>query len=175
MQSQLMLQISDMIIPALVFYIIAMGLASKRDIYHCFIKGASSGIKTVAEIAPTLIGLMVAVGVLRASGFLDFVSVCLKKLLAFINLPADLFPIAIVKMFSSSAATGLLLDLFRQYGPDSRIGMAASVIMSSTETVFYCLSIYFGSVKVRRTRYAVPGALIATAAGIVASIWITGK
>ena len=73
MQSQLMLQISDMIIPALVFYIIAMGLASKRDIYHCFIKGASSGIKTVAEIAPTLIGLMVAVGVLRASGFLEYI------------------------------------------------------------------------------------------------------
>ena len=95
-----------------------------------FVEGAKDGMKTVVSILPTLIGLMVAVGVLRASGFLDFVSVCLKKLLAFINLPADLFPIAIVKMFSSSAATGLLLDLFRQYGPDSRIGMAASVIKS---------------------------------------------
>ena len=170
MQSQLMLQISDMIIPALVFYIIAMGLASKRDIYHCFIKGASSGIKTVAEIAPTLIGLMVAVGVLRASGFLDFVSVCLKKLLAFINLPADLFPIAIVKMFSSSAATGLLLDLYKEHGCDSFAGMAASIMLSSTETIFYTMSIYFMSVKVKKTRYTLAGALIATIAGIIASV-----
>ena len=80
MQSQLMLQISDMIIPALVFYIIAMGLASKRDIYHCFIKGASSGIKTVAEIAPTLIGLMVAVVYFGHPAFWNILEGCLAGL-----------------------------------------------------------------------------------------------
>ena len=134
---------------------------------------------------PTLIGLMVAVGVLRASGFLDFVSVCLKKLLAFINLPADLFPIAIVKLFhipqelvpitlvrlvSNSAATGLLLDLYKEHGCDSFAGMAASIMLSSTETIFYTMSIYFMSVKVKKTRYTLAGALIATIAGIIASV-----
>ena len=96
MQSQLMLQISDMIIPALVFYIIAMGLASKRDIYHCFIKGASSGIKTVAEIAPTLIGLMVAVGVLRASGFLEYIGGLFGRFTG--DFPQELFSLFVVKI-----------------------------------------------------------------------------
>ena len=100
---QFVVFLSETIIPVLLFLIV------------------ESGIRTVVEIMPTLIGLMVAVGVLRASGFLDFVSVCLKKLLAFINLPADLFPIAIVKMFSSSAATGLLLDIYKTHGADSMI------------------------------------------------------
>ena len=100
MQSQLMLQISDMIIPALVFYIIAMGLASKRDIYHCFIKGASSGIKTVAEIAPTLIGLMVAVGVLRASGFLEYIGGLFGRFTG--DFPQELFSLFVVKIISSS-------------------------------------------------------------------------
>ena len=113
---QFVVFLSEAIIPLLLFLIVGSGLLRHQKVYEDFLDGAKSGIRTVVEIMPTLIGLMVAVGVLRASGFLDFVSVCLKKLLAFINLPADLFPIAIVKMFSSSAATGLLLDLYKEHG-----------------------------------------------------------
>ena len=125
-------------------------------------------------IIPLLLFLIVGSGLLRHQkvyeDFLDFVSVCLKKLLAFTNLPADLFPIAIVKMFSSSAATGLLLDLYKEHGCDSFAGMAASIMLSSTETIFYTMSIYFMSVKVKKTRYTLAGALIATIAGIIASV-----
>ena len=160
----MILWFSKMLLPLVISYVIAFGLISRRPIFDDFLDGAKNGMKTVADILPTLIGLITAVGVVRASGLLDAITDISAGAAGLFHIPQELVPV-----------TGLLLDLFRQYGPDSRIGMAASVIMSSTETVFYCLSIYFGSVKVRRTRYAVPGALIATAAGIAASIWITGK
>ena len=167
--------LSEFMVPLTVFYIVGSGILTKRPVFDDFLDGAKNGIKTVADILPTLIGLITAVGVVRASGLLDAITDIRAGAAGLFHIPQELVPITLVRLVSNSAATGLLLDLFRQYGPDSRIGMAASVIMSSTETVFYCLSIYFGSVKVRRTRYTVPGALIATAAGIAASIWITGK
>ena len=171
----MILWFSKMLLPLVISYVIAFGLISRRSIFDDFLDGAKNGMKTVADILPTLIGLITAVGVVRASGLLDAITDISAGAAGLFHIPQELVPVTLVRLVSNSAATGLLLDLFRQYGPDSRIGMAASVIMSSTETVFYCLSIYFGSVKVRRTRYAVPGALIATAAGIAASIWITGK
>ena len=171
----MILWFSKMLLPLVISYVIAFGLISRRPIFDDFLDGAKSGMKTVADILPTLIGLITAVGVVRASGLLDAITDICAGAAGLFYIPQELVPITLVRLVSNSAATGLLLDMFRQYGPDSRIGMAASVIMSSTETVFYCLSIYFGSVQVRRTRYTVPGALIATGAGIAASIWITGK
>ena len=167
MQSQLMLQISDMIIPALVFYIIAMGLASKRDIYHCFIKGASSGIKTVAEIAPTLIGLMVAVGVL-----LEYIGGLFGRFTG--DFPQELFSLFVVKIISSSAATGLALDIFKEYGTDSYAGLVTSLALSSTETVFYTMSVYYMAVGVTKTRWTLAGALLATVAGLGMSMLLAG-
>ena len=165
MQSQLMLQISDMIIPALVFYIIAMGLASKRDIYHCFIKGASSGIKTVAEIAPTL-------GVLRASGFLEYIGGLFGRFTG--DFPQELFSLFVVKIISSSAATGLALDIFKEYGTDSYAGLVTSLALSSTETVFYTMSVYYMAVGVTKTRWTLAGALLATVAGLGMSMLLAG-
>ena len=121
-------------------------------------------------ILPTLVGLLVAVGVLRASGFLDLVSGLLKNLLKGTDFPTELLPLVIVRLFSNSAATGLALDLFKAHGPDSVQGLLASLFLSSTETVFYTMSIYFMSVKIKKTRYTLPGALLATLAGIVASV-----
>lgn len=92
---------------------------------------------------PTLIGLMAAVGILRASGFLDFISGLLENFTGRIGFPGELVPLTIVKMFSSSAATGLLLDIFKQFGTDSRLGMIASISLSCTETIFYTMSVYF--------------------------------
>ena len=121
---------------------------------------------------PTLIGLMIAVGVLRASGFLDFLGKLTGTVTERIGLDAELVPLILAKMFSSSAATGLVLDIFRTHGPDSVIGMTASILMSCTETIFYTMSVYFMAAGVKKTRYTLPGALIATAAGIGASIWL---
>ncbi|MGN0158845.1 MAG: spore maturation protein [Brotaphodocola sp.] len=162
--------LSKIMIPLTVTYIIAFGLICRRPVFDDFLAGAKDGMKTVFGILPTLIGLMTAVGVLRASGFLDALGDWLAVPAKWLHFPAELVPLTLVRLISNSAATGLVLDIFKQFGPDSLLGMAASVLMSSTETVFYCISIYFGSVNVTKTRYTIPGALIATAAGIAASV-----
>lgn len=164
--------VSRMLVPLIVSYIIGFGLLSRRPVFDDFLAGAREGLGTVAGILPTLIGLMTAVGVLRASGFLDALSGWLSAPAAWLHLPAQLIPLTLIRLVSNSAATGLALDIFNRYGPDSFLGMAASVMMSSTETVFYCISIYFGSVRVTKIRYVLPGALLATAAGVAASIYM---
>lgn len=166
--------LSNAIIPILVFYIVGFGLLMKQNIYEDFLKGAKEGMQTVLNILPTLIGLMVAVGILRASGFLEMFSATCLGWTEKIGIPSELMPLAIVKMFSSSAATGLLVDIYKEYGCDSRLGMMASIMLSSTETIFYTMSIYFMSVGVKKTRFTLAGALVATAAGIAASIWLAG-
>ncbi len=173
--ARVMLYISDLIVPFLIFYVVAEGLAAKRPVYDDFVKGAKDGLKTVVQILPTLVGLMVAVGVLRASGFLDFLAGLLGGLTEKVHFPSELLPLAIVRMFSASAATGLALDIFKEYGTDSYVGLAASIMMGCTETVFYTMSIYFMTAKVKKTRYTLPGALLATVAGIAISVWLAGK
>ena len=167
--------LSDALIPILVFYIVGFGILMKKNVYDDFLKGAKEGIQTVVGILPTLVGLMVAVGILRASGLLEFISTTCMGWTEHIGIPSELIPIAIVKMFSSSAATGLLVDLYKEAGCDSFVGMAASVMLSCTETIFYTMSIYFMSVKVRKTGFMLPGALFATLAGIAASIFLAGR
>jgi len=166
----ILIWLSRYMIPFVICYFIGFGLLSGRPVFDDFLDGVKAGMKTVAGILPTLIGLMTAVGVLRASGFLDALAGWLAAPAAWLHVPKELIPLTLVRMISNSAATGLVLDIFAKYGPDSLIGMAASILMSCTETLFYCLSIYFGSVKVTKTRYALPGALLATAAGVAASI-----
>ena len=90
-----------------------------------------------------------------------------------LHFPAQLVPVTIIKMFSSSAATGLLLDLYKEFGPDSTLGVMASIMMSSTETIFYTMSVYFLAAHVRKSRYTLTGALLATLAGTIASIFLT--
>ena len=167
--------LSETLIPILIFWIVAYGLVSKRPVYEDFVAGAKEGFTTVIGIMPTLIGLLVAVGILRASGFLDWMISILSLFIREEVFPSELLPMSVVKLFSSSAATGLLLDVYKEFGVDSYLGRLASVIMSSTETVFYTLSVYFMSVKVKKSGYAVVGALFATIAGIVASVWVCGS
>ena len=164
--------LSNIIIPLVVFYIVAEGLLMKTNIYENFIKGAKDGFLVVIRIMPTLIGLMMAVGVLRASGFLDFIGKITGGLTDSIGFPSELIPVTMIKMFSSSAATGLVLDIFKELGPDSYIGLVTSIMMSCTETVFYTMSVYFMAAKVTKTRFTLPGAILCTLAGIIASVVI---
>ncbi|GHU42463.1 spore maturation protein B [Clostridia bacterium] len=166
--------LSEAIIPLLIFYIIATGISKKQDIYDNFVKGAADGFRTVLGIMPTLIGLMVAVGILRASGFLTFFSSLTASLMSYLHFPEELIPLTIIKMVSSSAATGLLLDLYKEHGPDSTLGTMASLMMSSTETIFYTMSIYFMAAKVSKSRYTLAGALFCSLMGIIASVVLAG-
>ena len=149
-------------------------MVSGIKVYETFLSGAKDGLKVVVDIMPTLIGLMVGVGVLRASGFFEVMGSFLGTLTESVGLPAPILPLLIVKMFSSSAATGLVLDIFKNYGPDSYIGMITSILMSCTETIFYTMSVYFLAAKVTKTRYTLAGALISTLAGTVASVVLAG-
>ena len=141
----ILLYISNYFIPFLILSIIICGLTAKIDVYETFIAGAKNGCRTVIRLVPTLIGF-----------------------------PGELVPLSIVKMFSSSAASGLLVDLYKTYGTDSRIGLIASLSMSCTETIFYTMSVYFMTARIRHTRYTLPGAVFATFAGLAASVLLAG-
>ena len=166
--------LSEAMVPLMIFYIVGFGLLSGRPVLDDFIDGAKDGMRTVAGILPTLVGLMVSVGGLRGSGFLDFLGEMLKAPAALIHLPPQIVPVVLVRLVSNSAATGLVLDIFKEYGTDSSIGLIASVLMSSTETVLYCMSIYFSSVGIRKGRYTLAGGLFATAVGVAASVFLAG-
>lgn len=165
--------LSDSIVPLIFFVIIGYALCKNVNIFDEFIAGAKEGFSLVLDIMPTLIGLLVAVGLLRSSGALSMLSEVLAPVAEVLSFPKELVPVVTAKLFSSSAATGLLLDIYKEYGPDSYLGFLASVLMSCSETIFYTVSVYYGSVGVRKIRYTVWGALIATLAGIISSIIIT--
>ena len=170
--------LSNIIIPMVIFGVVILGLSPKIDMFAAFTKGAKEGFKVTYEILPTLIGLLLAVGILRTSGILDIIGDLLSKPLSVIGFPAQLVPLSLVKMFSSSAATGLLLDVFKKFGTDSEEGMLASILMSCSETIFYTISVYFLATSTEKnkpfekTGWTLPGALFCTLAGMIASVII---
>ena len=174
MDMKVILFLSEFMVPLIIFYIVGFGVLQKRPVFDDFLTGASEGIRTVAGILPSLIGLMSAVGVLRASGFLDFLAELLKVPAEFLHIPIPMIPVLLVRVISNSAAIGLVLDIFKVYGPDSYIGTMVSIMMGCTETVFYTMSVYFMTAGIKKTRWTLPGALAATAAGVFASILIAG-
>ena len=171
---QFFLYMTDFIVPFMILGIIFCGVSMRVPVYDTFIKGAKRGFLTVLRIMPTLIGLMVAVGILRASGFLEFVAQMIGRVTDRCGFPGELVPLSVVKMFSSSAATGLLLDIYKEFGTDSYIGRIASISMACTETIFYTMSVYFMTARVTKTRYTLAGAVLATLAGLAASVVLAG-
>lgn len=167
---EFLLYLSNYMIPFVVLYVIVLGLLNKAAVFDEFVKGSKEGIKVVVEIMPTLIGLMAAVGVLRGSGALGAFAEWISPVMDMVHFPADLVPLTLVKLFSASAATSLLLDVYKQFGTDSEIGLAASLFMSCSETIFYTMSVYFMTAHVKKTRWTLPGAFVATAAGVIASL-----
>lgn len=167
------LYMSDFILPFVIFYIVGFGMLMKVHIFNEFTEGAKDGFRIVVGIAPTLVGLMVGIGVLRTSGTFDMIGNILKPVTELINFPSELVPLTIVKMFSSSAATSLLLDVFKQFGPDSYLGRISSIMMSCTETIFYTMAVYFATAKVTKSRYTLTGAMTATLTGVIVSVVLT--
>lgn len=175
---QFLLYLSNFMIPIVIFYIVGYGLCSHTDIFGAFVKGAEDGFRVVLKVLPTLIGLMMAIGILRASGLLETFSAWISPMAEKIDFPAVLVPLSLIKMVSSSAATGLLLDIYKEFGTDSHEGFLASVLMCCSETIFYTISVYFiatGDKKhspVTKMNWTLTGALIATFAGMAASVWL---
>lgn len=144
----------------------------KVNVFDAFIIGAKQGFDTVVGIIPYLIAMMVAIGMLRASGFFSLLGQWLAPALTMIGMPPEILPLALIRPFSGSASTGIMAELIHQHGGDSLISKMAATMMGSTETTFYVIAIYFGSIGIRRTRHAIPAGLLADLAGIIASVLI---
>lgn len=144
----------------------------KINVFDAFIVGAKQGFDTVLNILPFLIAMMVAIGMLRASGFFGLMGQLLAPLMTLIGMPPEVLPLALIRPFSGSASIGIMAELIHQYGGNSLIAKTAATMMGSTETTFYVIAVYFGSIGISRTRHAIPAGLLADLAGIVASVMI---
>lgn len=162
--------LSNFMIPLIMFYIIGYGVLNREKIYDIFIDGVKEGFQIVVGIAPALVGLMVAVGVVRSSGALELLARLLTPIGNLLRIPAEIIPLILVRLFSTSAANGFVFDIFKEYGTDSQMGLLASIIMSCTESIFYIMSVYFLAVKVKKTRWTFAGGILATLAGVAASV-----
>ena len=154
---------------------IVAGLRKKVNVYDAFVEGAKEGFSTAVRIIPYLVAILVAIGVFRASGAMDYLIGGIESLVKLCGINSDFvggLPTAIMKPLSGSGARGLMVDAMTTYGADSFVGRLACIFQGSTDTTFYILAVYFGSVGIAKTRHAVPCGLIADAAGIIAAIFI---
>jgi spore maturation protein B len=145
----------------------------KIPVYDTFMDGAKEGFPTVIKLIPYLVGMLVAVGMLRASGAFDLLSAALGPLLTKIGVPAEIVPIALVRPFASSAATAVVADLLHNQGGNTYLSHLAVIVAGTTETTLYIVAVYFGAVNIRNTRHAVPTSIIVDIVGILSAVWIT--
>lgn len=157
----------DLLIPALMIVISVIALAKKQDVYSALLDGGLDGLKLLLSIAPALVMLLTAVHMLRASGAVTLLTAWLTPVSSLLGIPAETLPLVLLRPFSGSAALAVGADLMGVYGADSLIGRTAAVMLGSTETTFYTISVYFGAAGIKRTRYAVPAALIADLTGFL--------
>ena len=157
----------DLLIPLLLILVSVFALAKKQEVYSALLEGGAEGLKLLASIAPALIVLLTAVSMLRASGAIELLTKWLGPITNFCGIPAETLPLVLLRPFSGSAALAVGADLMATYGVDSQIGRTAAIMLGSTETTFYTISVYFGAANVKKTRYAVPAALIADLTGFV--------
>ncbi len=164
--------ISIWAIPVLLVAIPLVGLIRKVKVYDVFIEGAKEGFEVAVRIIPFLVAILVAIGMFRGSGAMDLVTAALRPLANATGFPAELVPLAILRSLTGSGSLAFTTDLIKTHGPDSLIARTAATMYGSTETTFYVLAVYFGAVGLRRTRHAVPAALIGDIVAAIAAVAI---
>ncbi len=164
----------ELVVPAVLMGVTLHGMWCGVDVYGAMVEGCRRGMATMVTILPTLVVLLTAVSMLRASGALDLMGELVSPILDVVGLPGELLPLMLVRPLSGSAALGVGSDIIATYGADSYLGRVAAVMLGSTETTFYTVAVYFGAVGVTRTRYAIPAALCADVAGFIAATWAVG-
>lgn len=156
-------------IPFILVFVPLYALSKKVDIYGAFTDGAREALELAAHILPYVVAIFVAIGVFRASGALDILTGMLQPALGAVGLPGEVLPLAIVRPLSGNGALAIMMDLVRQWGPDSYVGRLASTIQGSSDTTFYSMSVYFGSVGILKTRHAVVAGLAADVTAVLVS------
>lgn len=162
--------ISNLAMPMVIFLIIFYGVLEKKKVFDIFLKGAKEGIEVVIRIFPTLVGLFLAIGLLRSSGILNVVINILNPILVKYQVPSEILPLAILRPISGSASIAIATDIMKSFGVDSYIGTIASVIMGSTETTIYTIAVYSSSIQIKNTRFVLSAALTADIVGMIISI-----
>lgn len=160
---------TGLLIPALLFGVSALALGRRVDVYAALCDGGREGLKLVGRILPALVLLLTAVELLRASGALEALTRLLAPAAVWLGIPAETLPLLLVRPLSGSAALAVGADLMAFYGPDSLIGRTAAIMLGSTETTFYTVSVYFSAAGIRKSRYAVSAALAADLTGFAAA------
>lgn len=163
-------KIASFLVPGCIALVLCFGCFRRVPVFSVFTQGAKEGLENCLSILPTLVGLLMGISMLKASGAFDVLSSFLEPAMKSLGVPPDLIPLALMKPVSGSGSTALLTEIFSTNGPDSFTGRVASVLCASSETTFYCTAVYFGSVNIRNTRHAVPAALAADAAACVVSV-----
>jgi len=164
--------ISTLAIPLLIFIFVGYGVFKKVKVYEQFVEGAKEGFNIAIRIIPYLVAMLVAIGIFRAGGAMDWLVTLMKPVTDFIGMPAEALPMALMRPLSGSGSLGIMTDIISVHGPDSFIGILVSTFFGSTETTFYVLAVYFGAVNIKRTRHAVPAGLLADIAGILGALFI---
>lgn len=164
--------ISTWILPFIILTILTIGIIKKVPIYETFTEGAKDGFKVSINIIPYLVAIIVAISMLRASGFIEGIGAMFSGILEALKVPVEVLPIMIVRSLSGSAALGIFSDIANTLGPDSYATKLAAILVGSSETTFYVLSVYFGSIGIKKFRYAILTGILADIIGIVAAIFV---
>jgi spore maturation protein B len=160
---------SIIVIPAIILLFLSIAYFKKIRIYEQFVEGAKEGFQIGVKIIPYLVAMLVAIGMFRASGALDILTVILRPVTELVGMPPEVLPMALMRPLSGSGSLGVMTELMKTYGADSLIGFISSTMAGSTETTFYVIAVYFGAINVQKTRYALPAGLVADAAGLIAA------
>ena len=163
----------DYIVPLLLLLAATLALRKKENAYDLMLSGAGEGLKMLASIIPGLILLLTAVSMLRASGAIELLSRCLSPVFSFFGIPPETALLVLIRPLSGSAALAVGAELMTEYGPDSLTGRTVAVMLGSTETTFYTISVYFGAAGIKKTRYTIPAALFADFVGFLVASWTT--
>lgn len=161
---------TDYFIPTIILVITGFALLKKNDIFDAFLEGAKEGISTSLDILPSLICLMTCIGMFKSVGGFGILASFVQPLTDFFGFPSECAPLIFIRPMSGSGALSVYNNIVSQYGADSFIGRVASVMMGSTETTFYTVAVYFGAVKIKNSRYAIPAALVGDMTGWIASV-----
>ena len=162
--------ISSLIIPIMILIVLIYGIVKKVDIYDVFVSGAKEGLEIGLSLFPCLLGMILGVNILVKSDLLNLILKIFAPLFSFLKLPMEILPLAILRPISGSASLSILTNLFETFGPDSFIGRIASTMQGSTDTTIYVLTLYFGSIGIKKIRYALKAGLFADLIGIIVSI-----
>lgn len=161
--------LSELVVPALLCFTACYALGKKVDVYAALTRGAEEGLHVLLHILPSLIALLSAVYMFRASGAMEYLSALLSPLLKKVGIPPETAPLLLIRPISGSGALAVGSELMAAYGPDSYIGRVAAVMLGSSETTFYTIAVYFGSVGIVKTRYTIPASLCADAVMFLSS------